>query len=107
MRWASLSLAEMIEDLYMVNTTTLKLMISGDNQVYFTRYFDNNLWYRVGYAVDGELADPVYDNFEFPVPVADTQGATFLAQDKAILFMRYIRKHMEMLEKAKAELSDA
>jgi hypothetical protein len=38
--------------------------------------------------------------FEFPVPISDAGTATFLAQDKAILFMRYIRKHLEYLKKS-------
>ena len=35
----------------------------------------------------------------FPVPVEDTDNATFLREDKAILFMRYIRKFLATLEK--------
>jgi hypothetical protein len=31
----------------------------------------------------------------FPVPVADVGDATLRAQEKAILFMRYIRNAME------------
>lgn len=31
----------------------------------------------------------------FSVPIEDTGDATFSAEDKAILFMRYIRKHLE------------
>ena len=102
MRWASLSLVEMIEDLYMSNTAMLKAMVGNDNEAQFTRYFDGNLWYAVRY-----VKDEYTDIFEFPVPVSDVGTATFLAKDRSILFMRYIRKHMEMLEKAKAELTDA
>ena len=35
---------------------------------------------------------------EFAVPIDDIGDATFMAEDKAILFMRYIRKHLEQLE---------
>ncbi len=96
----------------MVNTTTLKAMIGNGNLANFTRYFDGNLWYEVRYSTDytgtpSDLYTGAFSSLEFPVPVADIGGATFLAQDKAILFMRYIRKHMEMLEKAKTELTDA
>lgn len=32
------------------------------------------------------------ETFQFPVPISDMGDATFNAKDKAILFMRYIRK---------------
>lgn len=35
----------------------------------------------------------------FPVPIEDIGDATFLAEDKAILFMRYIRKYIEEIKK--------
>jgi hypothetical protein len=39
--------------------------------------------------------------FEFPVPITDTGEATFLASDKAITYMRWIRKHATFIEKSK------
>lgn len=69
---------------------SIKDMVTGEKQVTFTRYRDGELWY---------VTD---DDFEFPVPVADIGNATFLARDKALLFMRYIRKHMQMLELARS-----
>jgi hypothetical protein len=69
--------------------TSLKDMVSGDKQVTFVRYRDGELWY---------VTD---DGFEFPVPVADIGNATFLARDKALLFMRYMRKHVEMVARAR------
>jgi hypothetical protein len=63
--------------------TTLKQRVQGN--VNFTHYFDGSLWYVTE------------DEFSFPVPISDIGTATFLACDKAILFMRYIRKHMELL----------
>ena len=33
--------------------------------------------------------------FVFPVPISDTGDATFLPEDKGILFMRYIRKELK------------
>jgi len=60
----------------------IKEMVANGKRVKFTRYFDGNLWY-------------VTENgFEFPVPVSDIGNATFAAEDKAMLFMRYIRKHI-------------
>ena len=55
-----------------------------NKKVTFVKYFDGDLWYTTECG------------FEFPVPVVDTQGATFMAQDKAMLFMRYVRKHIAM-----------
>jgi hypothetical protein len=66
--------------------TTLKDRVRGT--VTFTHYFDGSLWYKTE------------DGFSFPVPVSDIGTATFLASDKAMLFMRYIRKHMELLANA-------
>jgi hypothetical protein len=65
---------------------TLKEMVSEGKRVKFVRYFDGDLWYTTE------------DGFEFPVPVVDIGNATFRAEDKAILFMRYIRKHIAMLK---------
>ena len=45
--------------------------------------------------------------FEFPVPINDCGDGTFLAEDKAILFMRYIRKHIAYLEEAKRAHDEA
>lgn len=64
---------------------TLKDMVSGNKQVTFVRYYDGDLWYKTECE------------FHFPVPVSDIGTAEFLAQDKAMLFMRYIRKHMSAI----------
>jgi hypothetical protein len=66
--------------------TTLKDRVRG--MVNFVHYFDGDLWYRTE------------DGFNFPVPVSEAGTATFLATDRAILFMRYIRKHMELVANA-------
>lgn len=84
---------------------TLKELVSKGNVVRFTRYFDGQLWYQV----HAPVVDPVGGFFypigpEFPVPTSDIGNATFLAEDKAMLFMRYIRKHLETIEKAKVEV---
>lgn len=65
----------------------IKRAISDDGRVYFVHYRDGALWYETRFA---EL---------FPVPVEDIGNATFLANDKAILFMRYMRKFNESLAK--------
>jgi hypothetical protein len=72
---------------------TLKEMLYNDDgskkTVRFSHYFDGNLWYET------------QDHFAFPVPISDIGNATFKAEDYAPLFMRYVRKHLEMLEGAK------
>lgn len=63
----------------------LKSHIKG--QVTFVRYHDGNLWYKCE------------DGYEFPVPTLDCNSAIFLASDKAITFMRWIRIHMSLKDK--------
>lgn len=69
----------------------LKDMVSDGKKVRFVKYFDSQLWYQTE------------SGFEFPVPITDIGTATFLPEDKAMLFMRWIRKHLEMIEGAKKE----
>ena len=71
-------------------TLTLKEMVHNNKKVRFSHYKSNDLWYITE------------DGFEFPVPVSDTGDGVFLAEDKALLFMRYIRKHLDMLAASKA-----
>ena len=70
---------------------TIKEMVSGGKKVKFQFYRVKELWYVTE------------DGFEFPVPIADCGDGVFLNEDKAILFMRYIRKHIESIEKGKQE----
>jgi len=60
----------------------LKEMIINNQKVRFSFYRDSQLWYETECG------------FRFPIPIADAGTATFLADDRAILFMRYIRKQM-------------
>jgi hypothetical protein len=52
-------------------------------QVHFQYYRDNELWYKTD------------SGFIFPVPLGEAGTATFSREDKAIYFMRYIRKYRE------------
>jgi hypothetical protein len=70
---------------------TLKEMVRPGKTVKFA-------FYR-----DGELHYVTECGFLFAVPINDIGNATFLAEDKAILFMRYIRGQIELVEKARAE----
>ena len=47
---------------------------------------------------EGEFIYSTECGFEFPVPLEDIGKATLLAEDKALLFLRYIRKHVELVE---------
>lgn len=62
-----------------------------DKKVKFVRFQNNELWYTTECG------------FEFPIPPVDTNGATFVAEDKAILFMRWIKKHVDSINTAKAD----
>lgn len=44
---------------------------------------------------DGVFMYETEDGFQFPIPASDIGSATLLAEDKAILFLRWIRKHLE------------
>ena len=52
-------------------------------QVRFVYFTDGALWYE---AVDG---------WKFPVPVSDAGTGSFHAEEKGILLMRWMRRHME------------
>lgn len=64
---------------------TLTEMVKG-KMVRFSYYRDGELWYKTE------------DGFEFPVPTADAGNAVFQAEDKALLFMRWIRKHLDTIK---------
>ena len=65
--------------------------VRNGKKVKFLFYSDKELWYSTE------------DGFEFPIPINEAGTGRFLAEDKASLFMRWIRKHMEMIEKSKEE----
>jgi hypothetical protein len=71
-----------------LNMRPLKEMVQNNQKVAFQFYRDGQLWYATECG------------FEFPVPISEAGTATFFAEDKAILFMRYIRRHMEYLKKS-------
>lgn len=70
---------------------SIKSMVDRGKKVHFSWYREGELWYVTDCG------------FEFPVPVSDIGNALLLKEDKAIFFMRYIRKHVEMLETAKQQ----
>jgi hypothetical protein len=62
--------------------------IVKDNRVRFLRYRQGVMYYSV--ATPGSSGEHM-----FPVPLSDVGDATLHAEDKAIIFMRYIRKAIE------------
>jgi hypothetical protein len=60
--------------------------------VTFLFYKEGDLWYTTECG------------FKFPVPISDTGTASMNSEDKAILFMRWIRKQIDVVNIIKAEL---
>jgi len=58
-----------------------------NKQVHFIHFRDDEFIYKTD------------DGFEFPIPMSDlkNQKLTLLATDKAIYFMRWIRKQLELV----------
>lgn len=71
-------------------TLSLKDMVSDNKRAKFSYYRDGSLWYTTE------------DGFLFPVPIEDIGNATFNNEEKALLLMRYIRKHLKTIETAVA-----
>lgn len=66
-------------------------MVRDNKMVTFQFYRDQELWYKTECG------------FEFPVPISDIGKATFLNEDKAIFFLRWIQPHMKAVEAGKQE----
>jgi len=60
----------------------IKDIVKNQN-AHFVFYRDEALFYETD------------NGFQFPVPVSDAGSATFNREEKAILLMRYIRKHLQ------------
>jgi len=65
--------------------------IVKNQKAHFVFYRDQSLFYETD------------NGYQFPVPISDAGSATLNHEEKAILLMRYIRKHIERTEQAKAE----
>ena len=66
--------------------STLKELVANGKRVQFVMYRKGELHYKTD------------DGFAFVVPVEDCGDGVFLNEDKAMLFMRYIRKQLEANE---------
>lgn len=71
-----------------MGTYNIKDMVSGGKKVHFMFYRQKELWYVTECG------------FEFPVPIEDTGDGIFLNEDRAMLFMRYIRRHINIIEQS-------
>jgi hypothetical protein len=60
----------------------------NQNQVHFQFYRQGHFYYAVQEVYSSEM-------YEFPVPIDDIGTATLNRTDKAITFMRWIRKAIE------------
>lgn len=60
----------------------LKDFVGEGKMVTFVRLYDGEAYYKCD------------NGFEFPIPAEDLKGAEFKASDKAIFFMRWVRKHL-------------
>jgi len=66
-----------------------------DKKVTFLFYKEGELWYTTECG------------FKFPVPVSDVGTAAMNAEDKAILFMRWIRKEIAVAEDIARQLAES
>lgn len=71
----------------------LKDLVAKGKVVRFLCLMAESLWYETE------------DGFAFPVPLSETSGATFLAEDKALMYMRFIRKYLPVASGLEAGLA--
>lgn len=69
---------------------SVKELVANGKLVHFQFYRKGELWYKTD------------DGFEFAVPVTDAGDGVFLASDRAMLFMRYIRKQHAAIQEGLA-----
>lgn len=67
-------------------------LVKDDNIACFRELRGGNLWYEIEYGY--------HQIFEFPIPIEDTKGAVFMYEDKAVVFLKWIRRQLEVLESA-------
>lgn len=73
-------------------TADIKGMVENNKVVNFTRFQGGQLWYSTECG------------FEFPVSLQEVGQSTYPSQDKALLFLRFIRKHIEMIQEARGSV---
>lgn len=65
-----------------------------NNRVWFDSYRAGFFYYNVS-IVEYDGNRPYVTHYQFTVPIEDIGNATLLASDKAITYMRWIRKAIE------------
>ena len=65
----------------------IKSMVENGKKANFVRYANGNLIYSTECG------------FEFPIPIEDLGNSTVNNEEKALILMRYIRKHIQEVEK--------
>lgn len=92
------------DDVNKVRTYDLKELVK--KRAHFVRYEDRKLWYAIFISssipempnVQDKVQYSITDMFEFPIPVDDADGGTFNDEEDALIFMRWIRKHLQFHE---------
>lgn len=74
-----------------MTTYNLKEMVKDKKKVHFSFYREGNLYYETECG------------FKFKVPISDTGTGTFLAEERASHFMRWIRPAIEEINGAMKE----
>jgi hypothetical protein len=74
-----------------VRFPTLTELVGKDKRVKFVRYQDGELWYSCD------------QGFQFPVKIEECGTAAFMAEDKSMFFMRWIRKYLDFLTSLNVE----
>ena len=69
---------------------SIKEMVRDGKKVKLLLYKQKELWYTTECG------------FEFPVPIEDTGDGIFLNEDRAMMFMRYIRKQIQTIEQGRS-----
>lgn len=83
----------------------MKEWVGNNNTVSFSRLRQGIAYYIISHVNESGL----FLRYEFPVPLSDIGDATLECHDKAIMFMRYIRKAKEegtfiLIEKSVADI---
>ena len=73
----------------------LKDEVKDGKKVKFIFYKENELWYETE------------SGFEFSVPIETTGSGKFLAEDRAMLFMKWIRNQINYWKEIEAEAGRA
>lgn len=66
----------------------IKDFVSKGKTVRFDSFRAGVFYYNVAHVITGDL-------YEFQVPIEDTGGATFKAEERTVTMMRWIRKSIE------------